>query len=125
MLAEDSDERLDAPSVQFARTLVEGTLSLRNEIDARIHEDAPAFPVDQIAITDRVALELGVFELLHRGESPIGVVINEAVELAKSYGGDGSGGFVNGVLGTIAKGLAEDARPLSRPNRARPHHTSH
>jgi N utilization substance protein B len=125
MLEEDTGERLDAPSVKFARALVEGTLALRSEIDAQIHEDAPAFPVDQIAVTDRVAMELGVFELLHRGDSPIGVVINEAVEVAKTYGGDGSGRFVNGVLGTIAEELTEDARPLSGPNRARPQHPSH
>jgi N utilization substance protein B len=103
-LEEESGERLDDESQRFARGLVEGALTRRAAIDARLQMDAPAFPIDQIAVTDRVALELGVYELLYDREAPVKVAINEAVELAKTYGGEGSGRFVNGVLGTIAEG---------------------
>ena len=74
----------------------------REAIDHRLAAVAPAFPIDQMATTDRVALELATYELLLQRDTPVKVVINEAVELAKTYGGENSGRFVNGVLGTIA-----------------------
>ncbi len=98
--AVDRDQRL------FSLHLVSRTLELRKDLDRRIHEAAPAFPVEQMPRTDRVALELGVYELAHEPSAPLKIVINEAVELAKMYGGENSGRFVNGVLGTIAEGLA-------------------
>ena len=63
-----------------------------------------------MATTDRVALELATYELLYEREVPVKVAINEAIELAKTYGGENSGRFVNGVLGTIAES-ARTARP--------------
>ncbi|MGI8968602.1 MAG: transcription antitermination factor NusB [Chloroflexota bacterium] len=101
-LEEDAESRLDRRTIDFATELVQGTLAERQEIDQRIECAAPAFPVIQMAATDRVALELGIFELLYAHSAPKRVVINEAVELAKTYGGESSGRFVNGVLGTIA-----------------------
>lgn len=100
---EEANEKLEPKSAAFAAKLVHGALEKRSEIDDRIARLAPAFPVDQLAITDRVALELAVYELLYGGSAPVKVVINEAVELAKTYGGENSGRFVNGVLGTIAE----------------------
>jgi acyl carrier protein len=79
---------------------------MREDLDRRIHGAAPAFPVEQMPRTDRVALELGVYELVYEPSARLKIVINEAVELAKMYGGENSGRFVNGVLGTIAEGLA-------------------
>lgn len=99
---EETGEHLDPRTETFALNLVRGTLDRRAALDERIAVVAPAFPVTQMAATDRVALELAAYELLHEGGAPIGAVINEAVELAKTYGGENSGRFVNGVLGTIA-----------------------
>lgn len=102
VLAEDESDAVRPDVIEFARSLVSGTLAERETVDARIHVAAPAFPIDQLATTDRVALELGIFELLFDKRAPLRVIINEAVELAKTYGGESSGRFVNGVLGTIA-----------------------
>jgi N utilization substance protein B len=104
-LEEETGELMDPESLDFILGLLRGTLSERDNIDLRIGEVAPAFPVNQLALTDRVALEIGSFELLFDRHLPRRVAINEAVELAKIYGGERSGSFVNGVLGTIAERL--------------------
>jgi len=101
-LEEESGAPVKAPAVKFARELLAGTLERRVEIDTGIARVAPAFPVEQLAITDRAALEMAMYEMLYERGAPVSVVINEAVELAKTYGGDSSSRFVNGVLGTIA-----------------------
>lgn len=108
-MEEEQNVRLGAPLVALAERLVRGTIEHRVELDQRIGEAAPAFPVDQMATTDRVALELAAYELMYEQDIPVKVAINEAIELAKTYGGENSGRFVNGVLGTIA----ETARPSS------------
>jgi transcription antitermination protein NusB len=99
----ESDEEISVSAQRYARRLVFGTLARRSEIDAEIGRLAPAFPVEQLAATDRVALEIAGYELLFQKNAPVGVIINEAVELAKTFGGANSGSFVNGVLGTIAQ----------------------
>jgi transcription antitermination protein NusB len=104
-LEEETGEVIDPESLDFILGLLRGTLSERESIDLQIGEVAPAFPVNQLAPTDRVALEIGSFELLFDRDLPRRVAINEAVELAKVYGGEHSGSFVNGVLGTIAERL--------------------
>lgn len=106
-MSEQGGGFVGGPTVAFARQLVEGTLAHRKTIDRRIQEVAPAFPLDQMPLTDRVALEIGAYELLHGKTASIGVIINESVELAKIYGGENSGRFVNGVLGTIAEDIAD------------------
>lgn len=106
---EENHERLGTTSLAFVRGLVEGTLERREEIDQSIARVAPAFPVEQISAADRAALELGAYEVLYSREVPVSVAINEAVELAKTYGGESSGRFVNGVLGTIAGGTSAPA----------------
>jgi N utilization substance protein B len=90
--------------IDFAAQLIKGTVEHRPDIHQEVQRHAPTFPVDQLASTDRVALELGGFELIYNPGVPPKVAINEAVELAKTYGGESSGRFVNGVLGTIAQG---------------------
>ena len=109
-LEEEAGEAIDPGAVDFARNLVRGAIAERTSIDGRIGHAAPAFPVEQLPRTDRVALELALFELLHARREPVKVVINEAVELAKIFGGESSGRFVNGVLGTIARELVPDVR---------------
>ncbi|MGH2446989.1 MAG: transcription antitermination factor NusB [Chloroflexota bacterium] len=101
-------EKLRVSSAEFAIQLANGVLDTRPDLDKRISREAPAFPVDQISVTDRVALEIAVYEMLH-GNEPVPVIINEAVDLAKTYGGESSGSFVNGVLGTIAGKLSGEA----------------
>jgi N utilization substance protein B len=108
-VAEENDVVIDGETIEFARSLVRGTLDRRSNLDRRIGVVAPTFPVETLAVTDRVSLEIGAYELLYARDAPVEVVINEAVELAKTYGGENSGRFVNGVLGTIAKGPADGA----------------
>jgi N utilization substance protein B len=82
------------------------------EIDKIIEKVAPQWPIDQIAMVDRAVLRLGIYELLfgNREEVPPKVAINEAIELAKTFGGDTSGKFVNGVLGTIYREIGEPGK---------------
>jgi N utilization substance protein B len=85
----------------FARNLVRGVLEHRPELDALIKNNAPEWPLDQVAVIDRNILRMAVFEFSIKGNTPVKVAINEAVELAKLFGSDSSGRFVNGVLGAI------------------------
>lgn len=84
----------------FVKDLVAGVVSKSTEIDKHIVKYATEWPLDQITTVDRNILRLGIFELLHTAVPPR-VVINEAIEIAKSFGGDSSGKFVNGVLGAL------------------------
>jgi N utilization substance protein B len=97
---------LDDPSFVFA--ILDGIEKNRVEIDAHIVSTAPEWPLDQITIIDRNILRIGIYELLFAKEVPPKVVINEAVELAKHFGGESSGKFINGVLGTLFKKLFPD-----------------
>lgn len=98
-----------ASTSEFTRKLVHGVVDNLKKIDPLISKCAPEWPIDQIATVDRNILRLGVFELLFgdHGETPPKVAINEAIELAKSYGGPNSAKFVNGVLGTIYREMGE------------------
>ena len=89
----------------FAKELVSGVLKHQKDIDATITKYAPAWPLPQITIVDRNILRIGVFELKHTDTVPSKVAINEAIELAKTFGGESSGKFVNGVLGAIFKDM--------------------
>ena len=79
------------------------------EIDKIIAASAPQWPIDQISIIDRNVLRLGLYELLYGDKTavPPKVAINEAIELAKSFGGENSGKFINGVLGTVYKEIEQ------------------
>lgn len=93
---------------QFVEELVQGVLDTTEELDAKLQPIAPEWPIDQIARIDRSILRIGLYELLYTaGTVPPKVVINEAVELAKSFGSDNSSKFVNGVLGTAFRTLIE------------------
>ena len=96
----------------FIDRLVEGATKNQKKIDAVIEKAAPAWPIDQITAVDRSVLRLGLYELLFgdRDEVPPKVAINEAIELAKAFGGDSSGKFVNGVLGTIYREIGEPGK---------------
>lgn len=86
----------------FVHELVDGVIQNKDEIDRSIQRFAPAWPVEQIAIIDRNILRLAIFEILFDNKVPVKVAISEAVELAKSFGSDNSGRFVNGVLGSVS-----------------------
>lgn len=98
-----TEAHLTEEAAGFARELVSGVQAHRDEINATIHEHAPAFPLDAMAPVDRNVLRLAIYEVLfdNRG-APLRVAINEAVDLAKGYGSESSGRFVNGVLGAVA-----------------------
>ncbi len=101
-------ERLeDAPLtdalVDFARNIVFGVLPLTESLDNAIAKYAPEWPLDQIAPIDRNILRIAFWEFGIEKQTPVKVAINEAVELAKTYGSDAAPGFVNGVLGSLAK----------------------
>jgi N utilization substance protein B len=102
-------EVVDLPEAgaQFARELVQGASAHRDQLDGMIGHYAPEWPVDQIAIVDRNVLRISIYEILMREDTPTKVAINEAVELAKQFGSESSGRFVNGVLGSlVAKEVA-------------------
>ncbi|MBI3521734.1 MAG: transcription antitermination factor NusB [Chloroflexi bacterium] len=88
----------------FAWSLVEGVLEHRAELDAEIAALAAEFPLDQMAKIDRNILRIALYELRVSGDAPAGVVIDEAVELAKLFGSEASPKFVNGVLATAVGG---------------------
>lgn len=87
----------------FVRALVQGVTDKADELDAILQPVAPEWPIDQIARMDRAVLRIGLYELTYETDVPPKVVINEAVELAKAFGGENSSKFVNGVLGTVLR----------------------
>jgi len=101
-----------APGIEesdFVKALAKGMLAKRKTIDALIEKCAPEWPLDQVTIIDRNILRLGIYELMHGNysEVPPKVAINESIELAKTFGGESSARFVNGVLGTIYREMGE------------------
>jgi N utilization substance protein B len=105
---------LDDPAFIF--DLVNGVSAHIKEIDEIIVKTAPEWPLDQITIIDRNILRIGIFELKYAQEVPPKVAINEAVELGKAFGGESSGKFVNGVLGTLYKDLPESEKKEDENN---------
>jgi transcription antitermination protein NusB len=96
------DGELEPELVEFTRQIVLGVAPMFETLDRFIAEHAPEWPLDQVAIVDRNILRIALWEFAVYGKTPIKVVINEAVELAKTYGSDSSPRFVNGVLGSLA-----------------------
>jgi N utilization substance protein B len=92
---------LPEPGVEFVQELVKGVEANLGALDKLIAHYAPEWPVEQIAIVDRNILRMAIYEIMHRDDTPTKVAINEAVELAKEFGSDSSGRFVNGVLGSL------------------------
>jgi N utilization substance protein B len=94
---------------EFIEQLVLGVDKRQEEIDNIVRPVAPEWPIEQIARIDRIVLRIGVYELLHEPDVPPKVAINEAVELAKAFGGENSSKFVNGVLGTVLRSQSDDS----------------
>ena len=99
-------------NVHFIEELLKGIANKQKLIDEIIEKAAPDWPIDKIAIVDRNVLQLGLYELVFgdREQVPPKVAINEAIELAKSYGGENSGRFINGVLGAIYREMGEPGK---------------
>lgn len=93
----------------FIWQLIDGIVANSEKIDKIIEKAAPEWPINQINIVDRNVLRIGLYELLYakKEEVPPKVAINEAIELAKTFGGEASGKFINGVLGTVYKQIEE------------------
>jgi N utilization substance protein B len=98
-----TEGKLSEENAAFARGLVSGVLQNKEKIDQHIRSFAPAWPVAQLSIVDRNILRLAIFEILLDNSVPVKVAINEAVELAKTFGSDSSPRFVNGVLGSVSE----------------------
>jgi N utilization substance protein B len=98
---------------EFAKTLVDGVLKHRAEIDQLLTHYAPSWPIGQITIVDRNILRIGIFELKFSTDVPPKVAINEAIEIAKSYGGPSSGKFINGVLGSMYNDLQKETTAIT------------
>lgn len=90
--------------------IVNGVVEQMEDLDEIIQKAAPDWPIGQITIIDRNVLRIGLYELLYsdKKEVPAKVAINEAIELAKTFGGENSGRFINGVLGAIYKELRNE-----------------
>ena len=104
-----------APGVSdmsFMQSLLKNILEKQETLDAIIEKAAPEWPIDKISIVDRNVLRIGLFELVYgdRLQVPSKVAINEAIELAKTFGGENSGKFVNGVLGAVYKEMGEPGK---------------
>ncbi len=109
--------------LSFMEELMGNILAKQKELDLIIAKAAPDWPIDKISIVDRNILRLGLFELIFsdRKEVPAKVAINEAIELAKTFGGENSGKFVNGVLGSVYKELGEPGKDETAPKKKRVH----
>ena len=106
-----TEEKLHRENADFVHGLVTGVIQNKEKIDLSIKDFAPAWPLEQMPAIDRNILRLAIFEILiDNNKVPIKVAINEAVELAKTFGSDSSSRFVNGVLGSVSA-LAIDRKP--------------
>ena len=105
VLARLSGEHPPSETVlNYTRQIIAGVAQHRAETDALIRRQAPAWPLEQMSAVDRNILRIGIFEALYNSTTiGVGIAINEAVELAKQFGSEASGRFVNGVLGQIAE----------------------
>jgi N utilization substance protein B len=102
VLSQRLAEEALAPEVEvFARQLVTGVLEHRSHLDQLIQHYAPEWPIEQMAVIDRNLLRIAIYEFDIAGLTPMKVAINEAIEIAKIYGGDSAPRFINGVLGSL------------------------
>jgi len=107
-----TEQALSQEAISFTEKLVQGVLKNKSKIDEVIGRFAPSFPVAQMSVIDRNILRVAIFEIL-MDNTPVKVAINEAIELAKTFGSDSSPRLINGVLGSIATkyGKASHERP--------------
>jgi len=107
-----------AENDKFMKNLLDGVIEKQKDLDNIISTAAPEWPIEKIAVLDRNILRIGLYELLFadRREVPPKVAINEAIELAKKFGGETSGKFINGVLGAVYKEMGEPGKDEKSPS---------
>lgn len=115
LCATEGEKPTTAKTRAFAEQLVHGVNTHRAEIDARIKECTANYEISRLAAVDRNILRVAIFELFHSLDIAPVVIINEAIEIAKKFGAEKSGGFVNGVLDRIKKDLTRPARVAAVP----------
>ena len=103
--AREGDEDLPAPLREFANGVVRGTLDRQEEIDRMLQAHAQNCRIERMNVIDRLVLRMSVYEMLTQADTPSKVIINEALELARSFSGEEAVGFVNGVLDAVRKEL--------------------
>lgn len=103
--ARDEDDDLPETLQEFANEVVRGTLDRQAEIDRMLQSHAQNWRIERMNVIDRLVLRMAVYEMLTRSETPSKVIINEAIELARSFSGEEAVGFVNGVLDAVRKEL--------------------
>jgi N utilization substance protein B len=101
-----ADERAEADVTRFAGELVEGVLGSRDELDGIIQGASTNWKLDQMGRVDRIVLRMAVYEIAVSRKVPVRAAINESIELAKTFSGEESGRFVNGILGKVAETAA-------------------
>ncbi len=101
------DETVDGQILDFSRQIVSGVVPIISTLDEVIASHAPEWPLDQVAIIDRNILRIALWEFGVARITPVKVAINEAIELAKTFGSDSSSRFINGVLGSLVDHLQE------------------
>ena len=99
----------DPEGEAFCKKLIKGVFDSLSQVDSYIKKYAPQWPIEQITLVDRNILRLGIFELVFLSETPPKVAINEAIEIAKTFGGRTSGKFINGVLGAIYEDIKKSS----------------
>ena len=98
--------RLDENGSSFIRHLAQEVIAQRENLDAEIQRYAQSWPVEQLSPVDRNILRIAIYEVKRGKDVPLQVAINEAVELAKRFGGESSPRFINGVLGAVAESMS-------------------
>ncbi len=96
---------LEENLTDFAVSIINGVIPIRSKLDEAIAKFAPDWPIDQVAIIDRNILRIALWELCFESGTPVKVVINESIELGKSFGSDSTPRFVNGVMGSLVDNL--------------------
>jgi N utilization substance protein B len=110
------DNPLEESLLDFSQKIISGVFPLIKHLDEQISKYAPEWPFDQVAIIDRNILRIALWEIVFDPETPIKVIINEAVELGKLFGSDATPRFVNGVLGSVVENQNEIKQNLLNLN---------
>ncbi len=110
------DNPLEESLLNFSQKIISGVFPLIKHLDEQISKYAPEWPFDQVAIIDRNILRIALWEIVFDPETPIKVIINEAVELGKLFGSDATPRFVNGVLGSVVENQNEIKQNLLKIN---------
>lgn len=105
---EEGAEPLSEKDGLYARDLVQGTWERKDDLDAVIAQYAKEWAVDRLAAVDRSILRMAIYEIKHQEDVPDGVVADEAVELSKTFSTADSGKFINGILGSVIRGLNQE-----------------